>query len=102
MMFSESRVRPLGGNQTQVSSYPADMPERPEELSGMWSWGPDGPDENYSRFFGGRMVAFVPNSDDWRWVESWNRYFPFYSAEMGTDLPDHTAYETSLFFIDQD
>lgn len=77
-IFTNGKVRPLGGYQRFSSKYPADMPADLAELDKRWSrYVGDG-----HRVLGG----FVPHAEPWIALETWDGYIPAYGNSGGTDL----------------
>ncbi|MCQ2466626.1 MAG: VWA domain-containing protein [Clostridia bacterium] len=71
---------------SNLPTYPSGMPKNLAELGSWW----EGTDQYFSGDYNsksGRLIAFVPNDESWRKLETWNRFWPAYS-KAGTGLSD--------------
>lgn len=85
LMFSDAPALALGERASQPG-YPAGMPKNLGELGAWW----EGTDQTMGSTYqpnAGRLVAFVPNAEPWTDLQTWNRYWPAYSA-AGTGLSE--------------
>ena len=88
LVFSNGQVRPLGGNQRLISTYPPNMPKSLCELGAWW----EGTEQSLDSTFqskSSRIICFVsPQDQTWQDMCSWYQYWPAYSQKCGTDLED--------------
>lgn len=78
-VFSNGKVRSLGGNQMLLSKYPPNMPTDITQLSAWWEGEGLPVDSSYKRNIG-YLLAFVPCAEPWIRLQSWNRYWPIFSS----------------------
>lgn len=92
-VFSNGKVRPLGGKQCLLPHYPTGMPVDLAEL-GIW-WEGRGSEliGSYSKN-AGRLITFVPHDETWTQFESWNRYMVAYTGgKRCCDVDMQTIYD---------
>ena len=85
LVFSDAPALTLG-ERSGAAAYPGGLPNDLATLSAWW----EGTDQSLGSTFkpkAGRLVAFVPNAYPWTDIQSWNRYWPAYSA-AGSGLKD--------------
>ncbi len=85
LVFSDAPALDLG-ERAGYALYPSGMPADLAQLQKWW----EGTDQTFSSTYqkkAGRMVAFVPDVEPWRKLESWSRYLSIYSAAC-TGLAD--------------
>ena len=76
-VFTDAPTLPLGAR-AGSAQYPVDLPKDLAELSAIW----EGTDQttlgNYQPK-AGRLIAFVPEDESWKMLETWNRVVPAYT-----------------------
>jgi len=87
ILFSNGKVRSLGGNQILLSKYPADMPINIGQLS-AWLSGEDLPNNIYLNMGNEYVVSFVPAAEPWNTEDFGQLYRDgrFYSWEVFSNL----------------
>ena len=73
-VFSDAPAVPLG-ECSHSPNYPLDMPKDLAQLHEWW----EGTDQTLGSTYrprSGRLVAFVPNTDPWYDLETWNMCLP--------------------------
>ena len=95
-LFSNGKVRPLGGNQKLLPKYPPNMPESFEQLSSRWhTVGP------YNRT-PVCMIGYVPKTEPWITLQTWNGYWPAYTDCCGMDFDEMNHMTIMDMLIDTD
>ena len=97
LLFSNGKVRELGGSQRLLTAYPQDMPQNIDSLTECWE------EANFEKqrlniFF----TAVVPNEIPWINMQSWNRFWIAFSDKCGTDLDDVDKQCWIDLFVDND
>lgn len=85
LVFSDAPALELG-ERADCPNYPRDLPKSLGALGAWWEGTSQEFSSNYSRT-AGRLVAFVPEVEPWRDLQTWNRYWPAFSP-AGTGLKD--------------
>ena len=85
LLFTDAPALELG-TRAGCPGYPAGMPKDLAELGSWW----EGTSQELSGTYqptAGRLVCFAPNAYPWTDIQTWNRYWPAFSA-AGDGLAD--------------
>ena len=85
LVFSDAPALELSAR-AGVPGYPVGMPKDLAELGSWWEGTSQEMGSPYNPKYG-RLVCFVPNAYPWTDIQTWNRYWPAFSA-AGKGLDD--------------
>lgn len=95
-LFSNGKVRPLGGNQKLLPTYPPNMPESFEQLSSQWH--AVDPHNRINVY----MMGYVPKTEPCLTLQIWNYYQPPYTDCCGMDFKEIDHMTAMEMLIDMD
>ena len=81
LMFTDAPALTLT-ERRDCDRYPSDMPKSLAELNEMWEGESQRFAGNY-QISAGRLIAFVPDIDQWHELSTWSRCWPMYSSANG-------------------